>query len=77
MKSDIPAHNPHMWKPYHGPKPFDEVCDLCGAFSGAHHGQPDPPEAARPCPEPWPQSTDEDFAWMEAEAERQDRERGK
>jgi hypothetical protein len=67
--------NPHMWIPYHGPRAFDEVCDLCGVFSGAHHKQPDPPEATLPCPEPWPESnlTDEDFAALEAEAERQDR----
>jgi hypothetical protein len=43
-----------MWIPYHGPEPFDEVCDLCGVFSGAHHGRPDPPKASLPCPEPWP-----------------------
>jgi hypothetical protein len=26
--------NPHMWIPYNGPEPYDEVCHLCGAFSG-------------------------------------------
>jgi hypothetical protein len=34
--------NPHMWIPYHGPEPYDEVCHLCGVFSGAHHKKPDP-----------------------------------
>jgi hypothetical protein len=46
--------NPHMWIPYQGPEPYDEVCPLCGTFSGAHHKRPDPPAAAMPCPEPWP-----------------------
>ena len=70
---------PHMWISYHGPQPFDEVCALCGVFSGAHHKHPDPPEAALPCPEPWPESTltDEDLAALEAEAGKQDREDGK
>ena len=45
--------NPHMWLPYQGPEPYDEVCGLCGVFSGAHHKQPDPPAANLPCPEPW------------------------
>jgi hypothetical protein len=29
------ATNPHMWIPYRGPEPYDEVCALCGVFSGA------------------------------------------
>jgi hypothetical protein len=57
--------NPHMWIPYQGPEPYDEVCGLCGAFSGAHHKQPDQPAAKLPCPEPWP-------TWPEAHDERQD-----
>lgn len=47
--------SPHMWIPNTGPEPFDEVCALCGVFSGAHHKRPDPPEASLPCPEPWPE----------------------
>jgi hypothetical protein len=47
--------NPHMWIPYQGPEPYDEVCHLCGVFSGAHHKQLDPPAAKQPCPEPWPE----------------------
>jgi hypothetical protein len=74
-----PADNPHMWIPHHGPEPYDEVCHLCGTFSGAHHKRPAPPEAALPCPEQWPESnlTSEDFAALEAEAEAQDRADGK
>ena len=77
--TDKPADNPHMWIPYHGPEPYDEVCHLCGVFSGAHHNQPDPPAAQLPCPEQWPASnfTAEDFAGVEAEAEAQDRADGK
>jgi hypothetical protein len=56
--------NPHMWIPYQGPEPYDEICGLCGVFSGAHHKKPDPPAALQPCPEPWPE-------WPEAD-ERQD-----
>jgi hypothetical protein len=56
--------NPHMWIPYQGPEPYDEICGLCGVFSGAHHKKPDPPAAFQPCPEPWPD-------WQEAD-ERQD-----
>ncbi len=86
---NVPADNPHMWIPNHvrlpngelvpGPEQFDEVCHLCGVFSGAHHRQPDPPEAALPCPEPWPEDdlTDQEFAALEAEAEKQDRADGK
>jgi hypothetical protein len=72
-----PPDNPHMWISNHGPQPFEEVCDLCGVFSRGK--QPDPPEAALPCPEPWPQShfTEADLAALEAEAERQDRADGK
>jgi hypothetical protein len=51
--------NPHMWIPYQGPEPYDEVCGLCGVFSGAHHKKPDPPAAKLPCPEPWPEWPDE------------------
>jgi hypothetical protein len=46
--------NPHMWIPYQGPEPYDEVCGLCGVFSGAHHKKPDPPAAKLPCPDPLP-----------------------
>jgi hypothetical protein len=53
------ADNPHMWIPYQGPGPYDEVCGLCGTFSGGHHKRPDPPQAVLPCPEPWPQWEDE------------------
>jgi hypothetical protein len=35
MSEKAPADNPHMWIPYHGPEPYDEVCHLCGTFSGA------------------------------------------
>jgi hypothetical protein len=61
-----------MWIPSDGPQPLDEVCGLCGVCSGAHNQQPDPPEASLPCPEPWPEPnlSDEDFAALEAEAER-------
>jgi hypothetical protein len=74
-----PADNPHMWIPYHGPEPYDEICHLCGVFSRPHRYQPDPPAAALPCPEPWPESsfTEEEFAALEAEAEAQDRADGK
>jgi hypothetical protein len=58
------ATNPHMWIPYQGPEPYDEVCSLCGVFNGAHHQKPDPPAATLPCPEPWPE-------WPEAADERQ------
>jgi hypothetical protein len=58
------APNPHMWIPYHGSEPYDEVCHLCGVFSGAHHKKPDPPAAKLPCPEPRPE-------WPE-DGERQD-----
>jgi hypothetical protein len=51
---------PHMWIPYQGPEPYDEVCGLCGAFSGAHHEKPDPPAAKLPCPEPWPTWPDDE-----------------
>ena len=44
--------NPHMWIPYQGPEPFDEVCGLCGVFSGAHHKKPDLPAVKPPCREP-------------------------
>jgi hypothetical protein len=73
----VPLNNPHMWIPNHGPQPFDEICDLCGVFSGAHGGQPDPPEASRPCPEPWPGDnfTDEGLAALKAEAEAETQER--
>jgi hypothetical protein len=60
----VPPDNPHMWIPYQGAEPFDEVCALCGVFSGAHHTRPDPPEASLPCPEPWPDDpgmTDEEM----------------
>ena len=49
--------NPHMWIPELG-FPEDENgerCRLCGVLRAAK-GQPEPPEAARPCPEPWPPS---------------------
>jgi hypothetical protein len=46
--------NPHMWVPNTGSEPYDDVCALCGTFSGAHHKRPDPPAASSPCPEPWP-----------------------
>lgn len=49
--------NLHMWIPYQGSEPYDEVCGLCGAFSGAHRGHVDPPAANLPCPEPWPTTT--------------------
>ena len=56
--------NPHMWIPYQGPEPYDEVCGLCGVFSGAHHKKPDPPAAKLPCPEPswptWPEGLDDE-----------------
>ena len=72
--ADAASGNPHMWIPNHGPEPFDEVCGLCGVFSGAHHERPDPPEAALPCPEPWPDDslTDEELAALEAEAEKEE-----
>jgi hypothetical protein len=75
MSSKPSAANPHMWIPYHGPEPYDEVCHLCGTFSGAHHKRADPPEAAQPCPEQWPESslTEEDLTALEADAEAQDR----
>jgi len=60
-----------MWIPYHGPEPYDEVCDLCGVFGGAHHKQPDPLAAHLPCREPWPQFpelTPEELAALEAQA---------
>ena len=41
----VPPDNPHMWIPYQGLEPYDEVCHLCGVFSGAHHKKPDPPAA--------------------------------
>jgi hypothetical protein len=47
--------NPHMWIPYQGTEPYDEVCELCGVFSGAHNQKQDPPAAKLPCPEPWPE----------------------
>jgi hypothetical protein len=50
-----PISNPHMWIPYQSPQAYDEVCALCGAFSGAHNKCPDPPEVGLDCPEPWPQ----------------------
>jgi hypothetical protein len=53
------ADNPHMWIPYQGPEPYDESCGLCGTFGGGHHKRPDPPQAALPCREPWPQWEDE------------------
>lgn len=70
--------NPHMWIPNHGPQLFDEVCGLCGEFSGARHKQPDPAAPSLPCPQPWPESnfTNEDYA-LEAEAEAEDRAAGK
>lgn len=81
MSNKAPANNPHMWIPHHGPEPYDEVCHLCGVFSGAHrrHRLPDPPAAKLPCPKPWPESTftDDDLAALEAEAEAQDRADGK
>jgi hypothetical protein len=43
MTAKLPADNPHMWIPYQGPEPYDEVCHLCGIFSGAHHKRSDPP----------------------------------
>jgi hypothetical protein len=52
------AFNPHMWIPNRGPEPYDEVCHLCGTFSGGHAKRADPPEASLPCPEPWPDSPD-------------------
>jgi hypothetical protein len=45
---NVPADNPHMWIPNHGPEPFDEVCGLWGVFSGAHHKQPNPATASLP-----------------------------
>lgn len=77
---NVPADNPHMWRPYHGPEPFEELCDLCGVFRYAKRQQrPEPPAASLPCPEPWPESnfTDEDLAALEAEAEAEDRAAGK
>jgi len=50
--------NPHMWIPYRGAEPYDEVCHLCGAFNGGHNKRPVPPAASRPCPEPWPELPD-------------------
>jgi len=78
MSDKAPADNPHMWIPYHGPEPYEEVCSLCGVFSGAHHKKADPP-AALACPEQWPESSfaKELFASLEAEAEAQDRADGK
>jgi len=66
--------NPHMWVPNRVHKPYDEVCDLCGVFSGAHNREPDPTAAMLPCPETWPASsfTDEDLAALETETELQD-----
>jgi hypothetical protein len=63
--------NPHMWIPNTGPEPYDEVCNLCGVFSGAHHKQPDPLAASSPCPEPWPEwrgLTEEEMDELEREA---------
>jgi hypothetical protein len=34
--------NRHMWIPNLGPELFDEVCNLCGIFSGGHQHRPDP-----------------------------------
>jgi hypothetical protein len=28
--------NPHKCIPYHGPQPFDEICELCGVLSDGH-----------------------------------------
>jgi hypothetical protein len=71
--------NPHMWIPNHSLEPFDEVCALCGVFSGAHKGQGEPAAASRPCPGQWPDSTmtNEDLAHLEAQAEAEDRAAGK
>jgi len=69
-----------MWKPYHGPEPYEEVCDLCGVLRYAERKQrPEPPAASLPCPEPWPEAiiTDEEFSAREAEAEEEDRANGK
>ena len=62
--------NPHMWIPYHGPEPWDEVCGLCGVFSSGHNKRPDPEAAHLPCPETWPEGTltDEHLAALEKEA---------
>jgi len=60
--------NPHMWIPYNGPEPYDEVCHLCGVFSGAHHKRADPPAAGLPCPEPWPDLTEEEMDELERES---------
>ena len=57
--------NLHMWIPYQGTEPYDEICGLCGVFSGAHHKQPDPSAAKLPCPEPWP-------TWPDGDDEQQD-----
>jgi hypothetical protein len=59
--------NPHMWIPYNGPELWDEVCNLCGAFSRGHNRRPDPEAARLPCPEQWPTSegfTPEEMAEM-------------
>lgn len=50
--------NPHMWIPYKGAEPYEEVCHLCGALSRGHNKRPDPPAASLPCPEPWPELPD-------------------
>jgi hypothetical protein len=68
MEKTVPLNNPHMWISNHGPEPFDEVCALCGVFSGAHHKLPDPAAASLPCPEPWPDApelTEEEMAERE------------
>ena len=62
---NVPADNPHMWRVYHGPEPFEEMCDLSGVFRYAERQQlPEPPAGFLPCPEPWPENnfTDEDLA---------------
>jgi hypothetical protein len=77
---NVPSDNPHMWIPNHGPKPFEEVCGLCGAFRYAIRKQrPEPPASALPCPEPWPQSnmTGEDIAALKAQSEHEGRAAGK
>jgi hypothetical protein len=52
--------NSHMWIPYKGLEPYDEIYGLCGVFSGVHHKKPDPPAAKLPCPEPWPEWPSDD-----------------
>lgn len=63
-----------MWIPYHGPEPFEEVCDLCGAFQCGYGAIRETAAAKVPCPEPWPTTPDDDWDWINAEVKKADEE---